>query len=415
MCLFLCLEVVSKRVLFVVAQLKKQLRNPGLDNKRKTDLEDSIACLEAADKLSVVNLCSGLMTHAQIKKHVETVEELGHKIPVYNRILISKIYTVELLESQNDVEWVEALVPVMKDSSAEVKWTAAQPLWAGCELSDESVSQFKTHWVEGVLANGIWNMLENMTDQSQRSRFVRLVKRFLAEMDHVATVLNTRCSKDVQEGFGTVFASAMKMFRGLLGLACPSPGNAQLEDVQYVMPSNASTADLVKDLPGGSGRALISMLRKDKNNFWADANSEFLVTIGFAAQISDEYVAMEVQIHCVMDKLNMQRDSAAVTEIGAEKIAEVNVTVVSLFDSFGNVFHRWNVGLRVGGLDELSACFNVLASSVFEFMQRRFPDGPFAGGNFPTWYAPMLQSLKVLLPFLKNEARTNYKYVCFFC
>ena len=177
-------------------------------------------------------------------------------------------------------------------------------MWASIELTDDRVAFHKTHWVEAVLANGLWNMLENMSEVAVRQRFVVLAKLFLAEMFPVTEVLKGY-TESVQEGFGPIFTACVKMMRGFLGLACPTPGHASLEDVQYIFPSNASTAKLALDLPGGSGRAVISTLRKDKGNFWHDANSEFCLTIGFAEHISAEYKTLERDLAEIIQVLGL--------------------------------------------------------------------------------------------------------------
>ena len=84
-----------------------------------------------------------------------------------------------------------------------------------------------------------------MSEAGVRQRFVVLAKLFIAEICPVHDVLNGY-SESVQEGFGPVFTACMKMMRGFLGLACPSPGRTGLEDVQYNFPSNASTAKLAQ-------------------------------------------------------------------------------------------------------------------------------------------------------------------------
>ena len=94
------------------AQLKKQLKNLGDESsKRKTDLSESINCLESSEKHSISNLSSGSMGVAEVSGHVKIVTDPGHKTPTANMIFICKIYSIELLEKRCDSEWVLSLVP----------------------------------------------------------------------------------------------------------------------------------------------------------------------------------------------------------------------------------------------------------------------------------------------------------------
>ena len=225
-----------------------------------------------------------------------------------------------------------------------------------------------------------------------------LAKLFLAEMLHVTEVLKGY-TESVPEGFGPIFTACVKMMRGFLGLACPTPGHASLEDVQHIFPSNASTAKLALDLPGGSGRAVISMLRKDKGNFWHDANSEFCLTIGFAEQISAEYKKLEKDLAEIIQVLGLLVDGRSPASPHRKLTELVGSTCVKIFDRFGSAFPKWNSGgLRPCGLDELSAQVNVFATGVFNLMHEFFTQPP-----QPSWYAAMVTVLKVVLPLLKNE------------
>ena len=49
-------------------------------------------------------------------------------------------------------------------------------MWASMELTEETVTFYKTYLIDAVLANGLWNMLENTSDIAQRQRFVVFAK-----------------------------------------------------------------------------------------------------------------------------------------------------------------------------------------------------------------------------------------------
>ena len=84
-------------------------------------------------------------------------QDLGHKVPTLNRLLVCKIYTIELLEKRADTEWSESLVPVLKKDFTLPDWCADNPLWASIVLAMDTVGYYRMHWVEAVLANGLWN------------------------------------------------------------------------------------------------------------------------------------------------------------------------------------------------------------------------------------------------------------------
>ena len=60
----------------------------------------------------------------------------------------------------------------------------------------------------------------------------------------------------------------------------------------FVMPVNASSNDLIKNVPK-LGRALIFLLRKDRAAFWTSSLNEFRQTIGLAEQCKQLHDEME--------------------------------------------------------------------------------------------------------------------------
>ena len=358
---------------------------------------DAIACLESAEKLTVAILNSGTLTILEITKHVKIVQDLGHKVQTLNRLLACKIYTIELLEKRADTEWSESLVPVLKDSTL-LDWCADNPLWASIVLAMDTVGYYRMHWVEAVLANGLWNLLDNVEDKASRLRLIALGARFIADMEHVPEALDRMCD-EVKEQFGPVVRGCIKMMRGILGLASPTPGRASLSDVQYILPANASTSQLVLDLAGGPGRALISLLRKDKGIVWREAESQFQLTIGFAESIQSEYMQLEFQLGQVLQALQLKVKPHGVP-IRKELLTESIVkTIMNLFEAYGKVFRYWEEGLREDALEEMTDLFNCLATNVFEYAHQNFE----VSKDQVSWFAPMISALKLVLPCLKNE------------
>ena len=88
---------------------------------------------------------------------------------------------------------------------------------------------------------------------------------------------NTDTCGGVPSNFAQVCLHAIKLFRGLLALACPTPGieGSCLEDVQFL----ASTPPAVVTEIPKVGRLIASKLKKAP---WDTRVSDFLQTVGAA-------------------------------------------------------------------------------------------------------------------------------------
>jgi hypothetical protein len=122
---------------------------------------------------------------------------------------------------------------------------------------------------------------------------------FMEQTEHLEkdpTLLEVR-----GETFCTGFWSVRKAVEGLKGLASPKPCAATLEAVQYVYPTNYLTGAKIGFGMDVSrvGRAVILALRRSElasAAIWAVLNKEFLDTLGFAMESSDEYYAFEADL-----------------------------------------------------------------------------------------------------------------------
>ena len=103
-----------------------------------------------------------------------------------------------------------------------------------------------------------------------------------------------------------VFHGMTKVVRALWALADPRPGIASLADVDCIYPSNQTTAAIVQHLPRGIGRAVLSLLRKDKGGFWVPRTSNFKLCIGFEEACTEEYNGLLARLRPLRNSGSMQ-------------------------------------------------------------------------------------------------------------
>ena len=284
-----------------MCQLEKQRANVANSDRRKyTDLTDAIGILRAAEKLTVENISKTNITLT--REAAKIVVDAGHNIQLPNQMVICKQYCVELMENQKDGEWSESVAPILRSESDVPVWSESQPLWAALVLDSDSANLAKV-WPDAVFTNALWNMIESMSNNSSRNRLAKVCRLFLAATEHCLEALMR--IEGAGADFVPTFSAVRQTMTGLYGLACPAPGRAALDDILYVLPANSSSAKLNADLPGGSGRALVSMLKKDKGNIGVQAGEYFQITVGYSQQVADEFVALEQQVDLTLDTLGV--------------------------------------------------------------------------------------------------------------
>jgi len=234
---------------------------------------DAKEVIDSAKDMVLANIKNHTME--VLINHYKVLMRNSQRLPVMHLVYCCEVYCKEAFDMSYDI-WARALVPLLP---LEVDFDVEHPAYGQTQamrLSADS-ADFKKYaevWQASCLVNNFWKAIGDMSSEEVREDFKAMA---IALLEQMATVDFTDCPNP------TPFQAIIKLYKGLLALVSPVPGVGTLDDVNYVYPSNATTASIISDIPK-LGRSILSILRKDKGSFWSVALKDFQLTVGVQLQ-----------------------------------------------------------------------------------------------------------------------------------
>ena len=307
---------------------------------------DTLGCIAAAENISTLKIPT--LHHKVIVENWEVLSKEGHKLPMVHLIITCKVYSTEQSETEVE-EWAYAV----SLGNAPGAFLVIRPNFGdtgvlAMDVTSHESRLFQELWPQSVWNNSFWKLLGHIDADYSRPKFIKMAVAFAKSMK-VDSMPEVCAHPPIQ----ALVYSVAQAFRGLHGLVNPRPGVAFLEDVMFVMPVNASSNDLIKNVPK-LGRALISLLRKDRAAFWTCSLNEFRQTIGLAEQCKQLHDEMEPEA-IILGRMKAWT-------------AESPVPVQKLLGAFAENAPDWKVGLRKDGLVDLDHAMHKSVGHLFSLM-----------------------------------------------
>ena len=245
---------------------------PDSEEILRADLELRRSLFDAATALQLKKIASADV--AQIGKHCNTLLVQGITLPLSHCLEITKRVACVALADGDFLKWQKHISLATSDTSGSsdggtMAWTVEEPTFGDCLALWQQPRHRREPDAEGQFQEAFLGCC--LTDQ-----FLKLVSKAsgtAGEID-VAPLLDIcgaflkewqRCKEEsLPAGPKAVVLSVVRVMRGLAALCSPIPAiyGSSLEDVQFIMPRNASSAPILQ-LPR-VGRILVNKLRQQE-------------------------------------------------------------------------------------------------------------------------------------------------------
>ena len=99
----------------------------GADELRKSDLSDSIGCLNAAVAVQLSKILGHTMKI--LIDHFNILLRNGHRVPLEHEVLVTRVRVVELSDADKDVSYFAAIT---LQHSTDGEWALADAMFSKC-------------------------------------------------------------------------------------------------------------------------------------------------------------------------------------------------------------------------------------------------------------------------------------------
>ena len=140
-------------------------------------------------------------------------------------------------------------------------------------------------WPAAIFINDWWRMMSNVGSDAVKSDIKTYIREVLAGL--------ADCEHEGPHGERTV--AVRDALHGSLGLVSPKPGEATLDQVCFVAPTNSTQSEIMAKLPR-IGRAFVTCIRKDLCHCWQVAIEKFMSAAGPEATIVTPYQQLETKV-----------------------------------------------------------------------------------------------------------------------
>ena len=354
----------------------------GADELRKSELSDSIECLNAAVAVQLPKMLGHTMKI--IIDNFNILLRNGHRVPLEHEVLGTRVHAVELSEADKDDSYFVAIS--LQNTDGE--WVLANAMFSKCgamhapEDSPASLLLLE-HWPQCVFCNKFWRMMKAVADPVSRKQFVKWMMAFLATIEPLAEV-NFKNKK-----FWKLVATVQRAVSGILGMVSPTFGLSSLANVRYVSPLSKEMGkgyfDLADDLPK-IGRALISNISKDEVGFWSQARCDFEQYIGPMMMIEEEYSRLAKTMKQVLADVETESGQELRPGFLRDISHGLNDTMILVTQNVSVV--------RDGAFDEFREVCLKVCQSVFSLAVQHGPNYAAAG--------EIMKCLKAFLPAIPD-------------
>ena len=186
-------------------------------------------------------------------------------------MLVSRRSSQQLHADGHIIKWASSCV-LVKTPSDSSSWSYDEPAWRyivaqGYETDTQEHKLCAQKWPVSVFTD---TNLRNLTQEGAPT-VVDDLSMFIDRFQNSAD--------DVHPNFKPVANAVLSAVQGIVRLSSPVPlkGGGSMDDVAYVWPSNATSAQIFNDLPK-LGRFLVSKIRRDP--WWTEQYDVFCSVSG---------------------------------------------------------------------------------------------------------------------------------------
>ena len=255
-------------------QVKTALKNLTEESSEtlREELELKQTLAAAATALQVRKLLVAAVP--EVAKNCQLLLLQGVSIPLHHRMVISMRAAVVHLGNNEASKWVQAL-----SVARQAEWDPKDISFAGCmtdlaaavqEEGDEPSAAesplriFQEVYPAAVFPDGFMRRLNAASVEGSAEESVAAAAPLL-ELCRIYLEQLKRESEEIKipECVKKVLQDCGKVMRGIQCMASAEPTSAELADLEYIMPKNATSAAVLKDLPR-LGRIFVSKFRREE-------------------------------------------------------------------------------------------------------------------------------------------------------